>query len=150
MRPPHLTAFARQPLVFLTACTRDRSALLAQPSAYDALVSVWSQSADRQGWVVGRFVIMPDHVHLFARPQPNSVTLGKWIKAWKCLSARALSRTAGRTSALWQTDYFDHFLRCAESYSEKWDYVRHNPVRAGLVARADDWPWQGEINELRF
>jgi len=40
---------------------------------------------------------------------------------------------------------FDHVLRSDESYGEKWDYVRHNPVRAGLVRECDDWPYQGEI-----
>jgi hypothetical protein len=39
-------------------------------------------------------------------------------------------------------------LRSSESYSEKWDYVVENPVRAGLVGRADDWPYAGEIETL--
>jgi hypothetical protein len=47
-------------------------------------------------------------------------------------------------------EFFDHILRSSESYSEKWNYVRDNPVRAGLVANADDWPWQGQIEELRM
>jgi len=34
--------------------------------------------------------------------------------------------------------FFDHILRNDESYSEKWEYVRENPVRAGLVQRAQD------------
>jgi hypothetical protein len=44
-----------------------------------------------------------------------------------------------------QAGFFDHILRSDESYSEKWNYVRDNPVRAGLVETADDWPYQGEI-----
>ena len=45
----------------------------------------------------------------------------------------------------WQRGFFDHVMRNAESYSEKWHYVGENPVRAGLVARAENWPYQGEI-----
>jgi len=45
----------------------------------------------------------------------------------------------------WQPGFFDHILRSDESYTEKWNYVRDNPVRAGLVEIADDWPYQGEI-----
>jgi len=150
VRPPHLTPFVRQPLVFLTACSHHRSTVLANSNAYETLVSIWARSANHQGWAVGRFVLMPDHVHLFARPQPDASSLGKWIKAWKCLSARTLAHVPEYSSPLWQPDYFDHFLRSAESYSEQWEYVRHNPVRAGLVARPEDWPWQGEIHELRF
>jgi hypothetical protein len=46
--------------------------------------------------------------------------------------------------------FFDHFLRSSVSYSQKWSYVRDNPVRAGLVATANDWPWQGAIEDLRL
>jgi hypothetical protein len=46
---------------------------------------------------------------------------------------------------IWQPGFFDHLLRGSESYHEKWRYVRENPVRAGLVSCAEDWPYQGEI-----
>ena len=49
---------------------------------------------------------------------------------------------------IWQEDVFDHIMRSRESYAAKWAYVRENPVRAGLVSRAEDWPWQGEIHGL--
>jgi hypothetical protein len=39
----------------------------------------------------------------------------------------------------------DHLLRSDESYAEKWNYVRENPVRAGLAQSAEDWPYAGEI-----
>jgi hypothetical protein len=39
-------------------------------------------------------------------------------------------------------------LRSSETYSEKWNYVVENPARAGLVTRADDWPYAGEIEIL--
>lgn len=48
----------------------------------------------------------------------------------------------------WQDGFFDHLLRSGESYSEKWNYVRMNPVRAGLVERPEDWPFAGEIEAL--
>ncbi|MDQ3117014.1 MAG: hypothetical protein M3Q86_10470 [Verrucomicrobiota bacterium] len=53
-------------------------------------------------------------------------------------------------SRVWQEEFFDHVLRSDESYAEKWEYVRENPTRAGLVEKSDDWPWQGEIEELRL
>jgi hypothetical protein len=46
---------------------------------------------------------------------------------------------------VWQEGCFDHVLRSDESYGKKWQYVHENPVRAGLVASADEWPYQGEI-----
>jgi hypothetical protein len=45
-------------------------------------------------------------------------------------------------------NFFDHVLRSSESYSEKWNYVRDNPVRAGLVSNAGEWHYAGEIETL--
>ncbi len=47
-----------------------------------------------------------------------------------------------------QAEFFDHVLRSSESYSQKWDYVKENPLRAGLVESSDEWTWQGEVESL--
>ena len=51
---------------------------------------------------------------------------------------------------LWQEEFFDHLLRSGESYESKWEYVRDNPVRAGLVKCASEWRFQGELNKLQM
>ena len=48
----------------------------------------------------------------------------------------------------WQSRGFHHRLRSDESWEEKWNYMRQNPVRAGLVAAVEDWPWQGVVHDL--
>jgi len=50
----------------------------------------------------------------------------------------------------WQKGFFDHVLRSGESYSEKWDYVRQNPARAGLANDCREWPFSGTIFDLEF
>jgi hypothetical protein len=50
------------------------------------------------------------------------------------------------TAPLWQPEFFDHLLRSGESMAEKWMYVRENPVRAGLVAQAEIWPYAGSVD----
>jgi putative transposase len=92
---------------------------------------------------VGRYVIMPDHVHLFVSG-PEDFELGRWMGALKHYLEKRAVQTESATP-LWQRGFFDHVLRNDESYAEKWNYVRDNPVRAGLVADADDWPYAGEI-----
>jgi hypothetical protein len=47
-------------------------------------------------------------------------------------------------------DFFDHVLRSAESYTQKWHYLRENRVRAGLVKDWEDWPFSGEIFALEY
>jgi len=45
---------------------------------------------------------------------------------------------------------FDHLLHSYESYSQKWEYVRMNPVRAKLCETPEAWPYQGEIVRIPF
>jgi putative transposase len=76
---------------------------------------------------------MPDHVHaLLAFPRTEAMR--KVIGDWKRYTARQLG-------IMWQRDFFDHRLREAQELQLKADYIRENPVRRGLVARAQDWPW---------
>ena len=89
------------------------------------------------------YVIMPDHTHLFVRGSLD-FSLRQWVRMVK----RALSRAIFADPPHWQHGFFDHLIRHSESYAEKWEYVRQNPVRAGLVQDPDEWPWQGEIVRL--
>ncbi len=94
-------------------------------------------------------MIMPDHIHLFAAFSPESPDLRKWVKALRGDLSKILREDKGEGTH-WEKDFFDHVLRSAESYWQKMEYVRQNPVRAGLVKRPEDWPYQGEIHRLVF
>ena len=150
MQLPHLRPYAKNPLYFLTVCTDGRRPVLADPHTSELLKTIWLRSAEHDGWFVGRYLIMPDHVHLFARPARDALACSEWHKSWKSISARGIARFASVSPPVWQRGYCDHFVRSAASYAEKWEYVRHNPVRAGLVQLPEDWPWQGVIHDLRY
>jgi putative transposase len=134
-------------IVFATVCTKDKRGWLATPDCHDLLRQVWREAA---AWRVGKYVIMPDHIHLFASPAQEdgnvAVSLEKWMAYWKSL----FSRRKGDPNCRWQKSHWDRRLRKSESYAEKWEYVQNNPVRHGLVERAEDWPFQGEVFELRW
>jgi hypothetical protein len=49
---------------------------------------------------------------------------------------------------IWQREFFDHLLRSDEKLEEKWNYVRENPVRAGLCANPDAYPYSGTPAEI--
>jgi putative transposase len=102
----------------------------------------------RHGWRVGKYVIMPDHVHFFcsaeAKAKPLSLAVGKW-KEW---TSKLLVRELQLPRPVWQKEFFDHLIRSDESYSQKWDYVQDNPVRAGLARNFKDWAYSGEIYPL--
>ncbi|MEP6668164.1 MAG: transposase [Chthoniobacter sp.] len=141
--------WVREPVYFVTTCTRGRVRILDNPSAYASCVEVWEKGQELHGWQVGRYVVMPDHVHFFCAPEPGAKDLKVFVGKWKEWTAKFLNRRLGASVPLWQEEFFDHLLRSHESYAQKWDYVQQNPVRAGLAAGCDDWPYQGCLNDLR-
>jgi putative transposase len=148
-RPAHMPVFEKgnqAVIVFVTVCTKGRRPLLANDDVHSLLKDAWSEA---RLWMVGRYVIMTDHVHLFAAPATNPPEpIRKWTSYWKSVVARKWPE--GGRQSIWQTDVWDTQLRSGDSYASKWIYVRENPVRAGLVGDADDWPHQGEVNVLRW
>ena len=96
--------------------------------------------------MVGYYLIMPDHIHLFCAPHSSSHTLAAWVRYWKT----DFSRKHLTEDWSWQRDYWDTRIRRHEGYSEKWKYVQQNPVRKGLVENPEDWPHQGQLNSLRW
>ena len=117
---PHLEPFDRHPVVFLTVCTAKRAPILNNAAAHAILRTLWQESRTRNGWCVGRYVIMPDHVHLFAMPDVNPVNFQQWVSVWKSLSARQITAQTKAQAPIWQRDYFDRFLRTRDTYGAKW------------------------------
>ena len=146
----HLPPTTDTPIVFITVTTHDRRQILNCPEAHAELAALWKRSGEIDGWFVGDYLLMPDHVHLFAKASRESKRMATWMQMWKSVSARSFGKAFGAVAPVWQSDYFDRYLRSGESYSEKWMYVELNPVRAGLVAKAEDWKFRGRICDLRF
>jgi putative transposase len=119
--------FERNPVYFVTANTHGRRNILA----------------------TGAYVLMPDHMYAFVALDDRLISLSVWVKPRRM----AVSKTLGDSAIPaphWQKGFFDHVLRSAESYSQKWHYVRENPVRAGLISRWEDWPYLGEPHPLEY
>lgn len=116
--------------------------MLATPEMHRLLRESWQKACN---WLVGRYVVMPDHVHFFCAPGTNPPEpLPSWISYWKRQAAFA----AG--GSFWQKNYWDTQLRQHDSYAAKWEYVRNNPVRAKLSVTPEAWPYQGELNLLHW
>jgi REP element-mobilizing transposase RayT len=147
MEPHRLTwIYTDSPIFFLTLATYERRRFLATEQMHASFLT-FAEKSTAYGVTVGRYVLMPEHIHLFASFGLDAINLSNWVKSLKNSLSKSLRR-AEIPSPHWQKSFFDHVLRSAESYDEKWEYVRQNPVRAGLVERVEDWKFQGEIHPL--
>ena len=131
----------RPNFVLLTVTTENRIPWLANPDAHHLLRETWVAAT---AWLVGDYLLMPDHIHLFCAPRDLNVTLQRWVSYWK----REFSCLHLPEAGEWLRNFWDTRLRRSENYTQKWNYVRENPVRAGLVKQPDDWPFQGRMNIL--
>jgi putative transposase len=109
---------------------------LTDPTLAQAILASAKFYEVRLRWHITLFLLMPDHLHAllsFAR----DLSMSEVIRDWKRFHARI-------NHIIWQEGYFDHRLRADERGMQltlKMNYIRQNPVAAGLCARPKDWPW---------
>src|SRR2546423_8733160 len=147
-RREHLFTKLR-PFYFVTFNTALRARILTSPEIHHSFRVFCRRAYEQHDVAVGRYVIMPDHVHFFVAFPQTGLTLSKWVQSLRSVLGKELLRL-GCQKPHWQEGFFDHLLRSAESYAEKWEYVRMNPVRAGLCRQPEDWPYQGEIVRIEY
>jgi putative transposase len=137
-----------RPFYFVTFNTYKRGSFLACPEVHEAF-SQFCFKAQERGVAVGRYVIMPAHVHLFAAFPIDGIALSDWVQSLRNVIGKKLLELEV-DKPHWQEGFFDHLLRSRESYSQKWEYVRMNPVRAKLCQTPEAWPYEGEIVPIPF
>jgi len=121
-------------IFFITICCRDRvKNQLCWPTLARVIFDSVEFRNEKHVWYAHLVVLMPDHLHALIS-FPYERPMKQIIADWKRFLARNLN-------ADWQRDFFDHRLRRDESFVEKADYIRDNPVRAGLVSCTEDWPY---------
>ena len=83
-RPAHpapVERFNEPVIVQVNVCTKDRRPVLACEDGHRLCRDVWS-AAD--SWCVGKYLVMPDHIHLFCAPgRVPMPSLCRWVEYWK-------------------------------------------------------------------
>ena len=86
------------------------------------------------------WVVMPNHVHVLAELKPDRL-LPEVLHSWKSFTSKEANKILGRRGQFWQEEYFDRYIRNTRHYECAIRYIHENPVKAGLVARPEDWPY---------
>jgi putative transposase len=130
-------------ILFDTVCISPRGHFLNNQAAHECLIEIW-KAADH--WKVGRYVIMPDHIHYFVLDCNSLTKFENWVRYWKSQFTKIYTPTNFR----WQSDHWDYRIRSSRQYDDKFNYMLENPKRAGLVKEISDWPYQGMIYDFRW
>jgi len=125
-------------LYLLTTVTRDRIPLfISLPFARAAIQQL--RLSDQEGSCRSlAWVLMPDHLHWLI--ELGSTSLGNLMCAFKSRSSCALYRAGAERKHIWQPGFHDRALRRDEDVKAAARYIITNPIRAGLVQRAGEYP----------
>ena len=127
----------------VTIGVRDRSQVFADVRAAATAVEVLRAYADTTSVLVYGYCVMPDHVHLVLGPSCRCDVIA-FVGGFKGLVQRAAWQL-GLRGRLWQTGFYDHFLRAEELVERVVEYVLDNPVRAGVVGSRREYAFSGSL-----
>jgi putative transposase len=118
-------------------CQRRRANQLCHKEVARVIFGTAKQYHSSERWHLELLLLMPDHLHTLIAI-PGDTNLSNLIRDFKRITAR-------KAKIGWQRNFFDHRLRHDESEGEKAEYIRQNPVRAGLIS--SDTRWHYVIDE---
>ena len=113
--------------------------LLRRPGIAQIVWDNWQHFAGER-YDIGPWVIMPNHVHILIRVR-EGWPLENILRSWKSFTAKRIMAVAGVAAPIWLDDSWDRFIRDQGHWLNTKVYIENNPVAAGLVANASDWPW---------
>ncbi|MCL4523596.1 MAG: transposase [Acidobacteria bacterium] len=96
-------------------------------------------SKEQNKYQLHAYVVMANHVHMLLSPLTPLRRITQSLKGFTAREANALLRRTGRR--FWQDESFDHWVRDLEEFARIVTYIENNPVKAGLVAKPELWPW---------
>ena len=112
---------------------------LAQPAVFSELQQAIDYREEQETWRMVEYVVMPSHIHLFFQVMKGE--LHDILTDFKHWTAVKINRILGRSGQLWMREWFDHWARSAEQAEKIIRYIIDNPVKAGLVKSAEQWPY---------
>jgi putative transposase len=125
-------------LHFITFSCYRRQPKLGTAESRDAFERSLERVRQQYRLYVTGYVVMPEHVHLLLSEPPDE-PLSKALQSLKQSVARTV--TLRSAEPFWLERYYDFNVYTEAKRVEKLRYMHRNPVKRGLVAAPEDWPW---------
>ena len=105
---------------------------------YLATLRAWKRAL---GVKVYAYYLMTNHVHLVLDPGADAMAIGKLMKRLAGRQTRYVNCLERRTGSLWEGRYKSSPIEAETYLLACCRYVDMNPVRAGMLERAEDYRW---------
>ncbi len=124
-----------------------RTAIFLNDDEHRLFLRLFADVVRRQDWRVHAFCLMPNHYHLVVETRLWRLSAG--IHRLNAVYAQGFNRRHKRWGHLFGDRFASWVIEGDEHYRNTCEYVLQNPVRAGLVRRAEDWPWSAASHAFR-
>jgi len=118
----------------------NRQPIFAMPSDYPRLLDILQENAKKFEVAIHAYVLMSNHLHLLATPH-TSDGLPHMMQALGRSYVRYFNASQQRSGTLWEGRYKSTLIQSERYLLACMAYIDLNPVRAGMSARAQDYPW---------
>jgi putative transposase len=118
----------------------NRQAIFLSAEDRETMLTLLDDNAKKFDVAVHGYVLMDNHFHLLATPQTND-SIPKWMQAVGRSYVRYFNDSHQRTGTLWEGRYRATLIQSERYLLACMAYIDLNPVRAGIVGRALDFPW---------
>jgi putative transposase len=112
---------------------------LRQPEIAQVVVASIHKGVELDHYQLDAYVVMANHVHLLICPKTAPDRILKSLKGATAREANLLLQRTGEP--FWQKESYDHWVRNQAEFERIRAYIESNPVKAGLVAKPQDYPW---------
>ena len=118
----------------------NRQAIFSSTADYERLLDLLAENAGKFGVALHAYVLMSNHFHLLATPD-SAEALPRMMQAVGRSYVRYFNDRQGRSGTLWEGRYRSTLIQTERYLLTCMAYIDLNPVRAGLVGEARDYPW---------
>ena len=125
----------------------NRQAIFMDNADFQRMLALLQKYAQEQDVQVHAYVLMSNHLHLLLSPQlDNSVP--KMMQAVGRSYVLYFNKRHSRSGTLWEGRYRSALIQTERYFLACMAYIDLNPVRAGMVAQAADYPWSSHGNYI--
>jgi putative transposase len=130
---------------FITASAFQKQNLFQSERMARLFLEVLQHYRAQDKYLLHEFVVMPDHFHLLLTP---TLTLERALQLIKGGSSFRAKKELGFGGEIWQKSFYDRRVRDIAEYHAFRLYIHRNPVKSGLVAAVDQYPYSSARPEF--
>jgi len=134
-QPPHFEIDGA--IYFITTRLKQQGRFVTEREA-EIVVNTILDSSIRKEMTQYAYVIMPNHMHVLIKPIICGIS--KAVQLIKGRSSRQVNE-----GNFWQKGFFDFGILTEEKFREKFNYIHFNPVKWGLVEKAEDYEFSSAL-----